>query len=793
MFHSFAKVFSIFVLGILLSLTQTGCSDNDSDYRDKLAKLTEIQVSPATSNVLIGTSQQYTATAILDDSTTQNVTSSATWSTSDDSVATIDDNGIATGVNSGDVTITATYSRLGVEKTASASLHVVQDSVTITNLVITPVESLKLVGDTQAYKVEAVLDNGLKINLTDFAEYSSSDGAVATIDSDGIADAVGAGISTITASYDHKGTLSTATATLKVEDQSITITEIDVIAENDSLLAGSHQQYTATAILSNNDVVDITSHPDLVWASSQSDVATIDNNGIATALTAGGTVISAQITYEGVSSEGSAALTVEDIALTSIEISRADGGDNTDFIEGTELQAKATGTFSNGSITDITNHVIWRAVTSGTIAVDQTGLMTALAAGPATLSAEYKPINSPLVIDTVEGEVVEATITGLVVAGENEAPIGITVQLFALATYDNGDALDVTKQVGWTSSDENIAVVDENGIVTAMTIGDVNITAQFDGETAVHKIRVIDAVLGSIQIERGYFPDGGEIITELDVEITTEEYITAWGNYSDGSRRYINADAFWWSSDQQIASINSLKSSKVYGRDLGTATVTAYSGGLQASVEITVIPEEGLTLESIEIRNGGSVVTGGTIDIEVDDKSWVEAWGHYSDGSLKNINAKVFWSSSDLATAFILDEIDSYVHGISVGTATIKAEWQGKSAAITANIIPSTAPVLQTIEIQKNYVADGSGEVIDIANPLTISVGQEFYITAWGNYDDGSKRYINTDVLWFSEDYPIASMPLLQTSSNVTGVSVGTTEVYATLGVVEGRATVNVE
>lgn len=103
-----------------------------------------------------------------------------------------------------------------------------------------------------------------------------------------------------------------------------------------------------------------------------------------------------------------------------------------------------------------------------------------------------------------------------------------------------------------------------------------------------------------------------------------------------------------------------------------------------------------------------------------------------------------------------------------------------------------TTPQLQTIEIQINYSGGGDGEVIDAGNPLFIGVGDVQHITAWGNYSDGIKRYINTEVLWVSADNGIAKMDPLQRSSDVTGVSPGTTEVVCVLDGVAGRAPVTV-
>lgn len=85
------------------------------------ARLLSLQVSPATASVQAGTTQQFTAQGSYSDGSTADVTSSATWTTSNDAIATVSSTGLATGVaGGGPVTLTTT---LG-EVSATAQLSV---------------------------------------------------------------------------------------------------------------------------------------------------------------------------------------------------------------------------------------------------------------------------------------------------------------------------------------------------------------------------------------------------------------------------------------------------------------------------------------------------------------------------------------------------------------------------------------------------------------------------------------------------------------------------------------------
>ena len=89
--------------------------------------LTSITVTPTNSIILTGASQQFTATGTYSDGSTQNITSQATWASSNTVVATINTAGLATGNSAGDATISAALT--GV--TGSALLAVQTSPLTI--------------------------------------------------------------------------------------------------------------------------------------------------------------------------------------------------------------------------------------------------------------------------------------------------------------------------------------------------------------------------------------------------------------------------------------------------------------------------------------------------------------------------------------------------------------------------------------------------------------------------------------------------------------------------------------
>ena len=85
-------------------------------------ELVGIDVSPATASIAVSDTQQFTATGTYSDSTTADLTGDATWSSSDDGVATVSPSGLATGVSAGPATISASTGSIS----GSASLTVTE-------------------------------------------------------------------------------------------------------------------------------------------------------------------------------------------------------------------------------------------------------------------------------------------------------------------------------------------------------------------------------------------------------------------------------------------------------------------------------------------------------------------------------------------------------------------------------------------------------------------------------------------------------------------------------------------
>src|SRR5262249_5348536 len=90
------------------------------------AVLQSIAVTPANPSIAKGSTQQFTATGTFSDASTQNLTSQVTWASATPTVATITTPSLATGVNAGTSTISATMGSVSGSTVLTVTAAVLQ-------------------------------------------------------------------------------------------------------------------------------------------------------------------------------------------------------------------------------------------------------------------------------------------------------------------------------------------------------------------------------------------------------------------------------------------------------------------------------------------------------------------------------------------------------------------------------------------------------------------------------------------------------------------------------------------
>ena len=247
------------------------------------ATLSSISVSPNNPVIARGFTEQLTATGIFLDGTNFNITTQATWSSSNDSVATVSSTGVVIGIGPGTATITAASGDI------SGTTTIVVTSATLTSISLSPA-SLSIpitpAGITQQFTATGAFSDGTSLDISTQVTWSSSNIAVVRINTSGLATSLAAGISTITAAYQTISGSTTLTVT------SAGLTSISVTPTNPNVAQGATQQFTAIGTYSDGTSWDITSQ--VTWRSTNISVVTVSSTGLATPVAPGtGTITAA--------------------------------------------------------------------------------------------------------------------------------------------------------------------------------------------------------------------------------------------------------------------------------------------------------------------------------------------------------------------------------------------------------------------------------------------------------------------------------------------------------------------
>ena len=264
----------------------SGDSDSPSDPGNGNGEpkpVSTISITPATASVVIGRTTQLTATA---KDAAGNVLSgrATTWTTSAPTIATVDANGLVTGVAAGTANITAT------SEGKSAQAAVTVSAVPVASVTVAPNAPAVKVGATLALSATVKDEQGNELAGRAVA-WSSSAPTVATIDAaTGVVTGVSTGTATMTATSEGK----TGSTTVTVSAAAKPVEVILVAPALDTIEAWDVQQITAILRDADNNVLTGRA---ITWSVSNTAVATIDAQGKLTGLDRGTVTVTA--TSEG--------------------------------------------------------------------------------------------------------------------------------------------------------------------------------------------------------------------------------------------------------------------------------------------------------------------------------------------------------------------------------------------------------------------------------------------------------------------------------------------------------------
>lgn len=446
-------------------------------------------------------------------------------------------------------------------------------------------------------------DNGLV--------WESSDTKVATVDDDGKVVAKDAGSAIIMVRTEAGGVAyCQVNVTQPVASLMLNFSEKTIFKNTKFNLEVSITPSTASNLTVN-------------WKTSNAKIASVTKNGEVTGLT-GGTAIITCTTVDGGFIATCVVTVREPVTKVTLDYETYNLGIGKTF--------KLTATVSTDTATN--QGVIWTSSNDAVATVNQKGKVTGKKAGYATITAM-----------ALDGSEVEASCEVRIVTPVESVTINDNYVTLFVGEVSNLKATirpknATYKTAVWTSSDPSVAIVDDDGVVTALKAGTTTISATTQdnsGKKAICLIAVYDRVPSTgitLQDKKLTMVAGEDKIVQLVLIPAT------------------STDSYSWSTDNPAVATVNKTTGKITAKSTGTAYISVMTdSGKTSTVEVTVI---GLNYTKISL----------------------EQYTDYSDLVVEGATTTVKWTSDNPQVAIIRN--GSIISTKAVGTTYITATVNGR-------------------------------------------------------------------------------------------------------------------
>lgn len=512
--------------------TRTGCTfigwNTDKDANSKITKMivardttlyaifyvpvSGLTLSDSTKEIEAGSIDSISVASFIPDDATDK---SIIWSSSDESIAKVNESGLITAIYPGTTTITATATGTGTNSVVKASclVTVKPRTYTLTYDAGTNGGSLITGGESTSEIVEEATTINLRGNIRG-ADYIRSGINRIFIGWNTDKDAK-TGMDSLVIKEDNANESDTIVLYAIYEDMVVSVYDPeDKNVSNTTMTVAENQVIDLTALVTPNQYAP---EFNLSWDSSDSSIAKINDGQLVMQTGSSGTsgiYITATATptdprYAQASTRVYLKITGAQCIIT-YDAKTTGGNEETkseSLIYGDEVEVITTGEYK-ATKTGYT-HIGWAVSTTATTGITPPYYAT----GNATLYAVFEKVKANLDITAltlVEGDTQKLT-----------------------ATVTPAQTLD--KSVTWVSSDESIATVDQNGNVQAIKPGQVSITAtpiSGTDETSVCTVVVeprgygviYDGNGGESELESDTYPAGEAVDLNIQASITGEKF-----------------------------------------------------------------------------------------------------------------------------------------------------------------------------------------------------------------------------------------------------------------------------
>lgn len=648
---------------------------------------TSISISKSYVEIEKGKTETLEAVVKPTDSTDKSVT----WSSLNKDVATVDENGVVTAVKVGSATIKAVTSN-GIVSTCTVSVVINATSVTLDadNIV------LANVGDTS--KLTATVE---PVDASRPTTWVSSNTSVVSVKNTGLVTAVSKGVATITVS---NGQLSASCyVTVGIPISSLTLNKNNLFMKLDDVS-------TLVATILPKDATD----QNVTWVSDSPDIVTVNNKGELKSVGIGHATITASNRQFSASCYVTSGVAVDSISLDKSNIVANIGETPT---------LKATVLPEDASLPKVT----WES-NSPTVVTVYDGKLTPLSPGNAVITATSS-----------NGIKASCIVTVIDVKIRNKIAFGIGKSYKVISSSLDDSYLE--KYITWSSSNNNIATVDKDGVVTGISSGTVQVKAtSMSGEIGTCEVKVgIKSAAFSLSNDSYSI----QIHAEGNFELRK---LLQYTEYSSDADHNISVSC----SNGDIVTVKNDGNYYIANR-IGKAIVTLTSDNGNITELLVSVVEPADPIVHI-VPNKTQLYPGDSTSFSI----------HSGDGAMT-------WTSSDPSVISIDMEHYSPSMGGAEYFAGVIAHKPGKATITATNEYGYSdqceITVLKNIDVYEFYLTK---------HELTLAEGNSSNLEARVNV----AALGDNDLVWSSSDPSIATV---DQSGKVTGIKEGSTKISLSL------------
>ena len=363
------RLITLFTILLSVSLIATYSCKKE---KDKSVAVTEVRLNKASVTLVEGDTDELMATVMPENATDKGIE----WKSSDESVATVSQTGLVTALKEGSSAITVITNDGGFKATCDVTVN--KKVIAVTGVVLGKTELTLVEGEEEKLAVAVTPENATDKSVV----WESGNESVATVSQEGLVIAVGEGKATITVKTNDGG--FSASCEVTVKKKVIAVTGVKLSAASMTLREGDKGTLTATVEPAN------ATNKNVKWWTSDLDIVSVGSTlGGSTGYVEARKAGTATVTVKTEDGEFSASceITVEkkEVPVTGIALEQS----SLLLPVGNTFTIRAHVQPSNATDQDIQ----WGSSNGGVATVDQTGKVTAVAAGTvdilATLAGKF--------------------------------------------------------------------------------------------------------------------------------------------------------------------------------------------------------------------------------------------------------------------------------------------------------------------------------------------------------------------------------------------------------------------